>query len=320
MPQQEPQQDPTIPPAAVAGPPVLDPTRWEDFEGFRETFLLNFTDPRDNTALRAVGRVLYHLVLEAAHVMPGPPESWVRAHIRAAVADLRFLQGFLAFVGEERGNTDLPAAEEDLCRTVARKARILGRVADGIEVGLGEIRPAVSGPPHGARERYAPRNVSDLSHGASGPPAPGAGLLPHRAGRLPGGVGGSFRQSGGSLRGAKDAVHGGERAAPGNQPLGKGSKRLEGGPGGEKREAEWPFVERRIKRRKNLHESICSCSFSLNCAAANVESFQGVATPDQHGHAPCTIPGHSLGAFKWGRQPTQCEALPYKISTDLFII
>jgi hypothetical protein len=136
MEQQEPQQDPTLP-EPVAGPPVLDPTRWEDFEGFRETFLLNFSDPRDNAALRTLGRVLYHLILEAAHVMPAPPEGWVRTHLRAAVADLRFLQGFLAFVGEEREHVDLPDGEGDLCRTVARNARSLGKIADVIEAQIG---------------------------------------------------------------------------------------------------------------------------------------------------------------------------------------
>jgi hypothetical protein len=135
---QEPQPDSMPSTDLVSCPPVLDPDCWEDFEGFRETFLLNFSDPRDNAALRAVGRVLYHLVLEAAHVMPGLPEGWVRAHIRAAVADLRFLQGFLSFVGDEQQiSSDLAAGEEDLCRTVARKARSLGRIADAIEAELG---------------------------------------------------------------------------------------------------------------------------------------------------------------------------------------
>ncbi len=136
-------------PAAV--PPVLDPSRWEDFEGFRETFLLNFSDPRDNAVLRALGRTLYHLILEAAHVMPGPREGWVRAHLRAGVADLRFLQGFLAFIGEERESVDLPAGEEDLCRLVARNARALGRIADGIEARLAPT----PGPSPAERERGA---------------------------------------------------------------------------------------------------------------------------------------------------------------------
>ncbi len=137
---QEPQQDPStpdLPTHPAAGPPVLDPARWESFEGFRETFLLNFSDPRDNAALRSLGRVLYHLILEAAHVMPGPPEGWIRAHLRAAVADLRFLQGFLAFVGDEQQNNDMAAGEEDLCRTVVRNAHSLGEIADVIEGQLG---------------------------------------------------------------------------------------------------------------------------------------------------------------------------------------
>jgi hypothetical protein len=133
----EPQPQPTLPDHSTAGPAVLDPARWEDFEGFRETFLLNFSDPRDNATLRALGRLLYHLILEAAHVMPAPPEGWVRTHLRAAVADLRFLQGFLAFVGEERDDAGMPEGEEDLCRAVARNARSLGRIADVIEARLG---------------------------------------------------------------------------------------------------------------------------------------------------------------------------------------
>lgn len=141
MEQQEPPQPPEKPPTSItdpaAVPPVLDPGRWEDFEGFRETFLLNFSDPRDNETLRALGRTLYHLILEAAHVMPAPPEGWVRAHLRAAVADLRFLQGFLAFVGEEREHAGLEEGEEELCRTVARNARSLGKIADTIEAGIG---------------------------------------------------------------------------------------------------------------------------------------------------------------------------------------
>jgi len=128
---QEPQ-----PTSEPAGPPVLDPSRWEDFEGFRETFLLNFTDPQDNAAFRNLGRTLYNLVLEAAHVMPVHPEGWIRIHVRAAVADLRFLQGFLAFLAEERGEVELPAGEAELCQTAGEKALSLGEIADAIEAQL----------------------------------------------------------------------------------------------------------------------------------------------------------------------------------------
>jgi hypothetical protein len=120
----------------VIATPPLDPTRWEDFEGFRETFLLNFTDSTHNATLRSLSRMLYHLILETAHLMPVPEEGWLRLHLRAAVADLRFLQGFLAFLADERKDVALPEDEDDLCRDVSRKARAVGRIADGIEARL----------------------------------------------------------------------------------------------------------------------------------------------------------------------------------------
>lgn len=124
-------EEQTLP--SPAAPPSIEPARWEDFEGFRETFLLNFTDPEQNLALRTVACLLYNLILEAAHAMPGPGEGWVRAHVRAALADLRFLQGFLAFLGEERRAESLPEDERVICQAVGRKARALGRIADGME-------------------------------------------------------------------------------------------------------------------------------------------------------------------------------------------
>ncbi len=138
-------QMPTPPSAAekaVAFPPVLDPSRWEDFEGFRETFLLNFSDPESNAAMRSLGRVLYHLVLESAHVMPVLPGGWLRGNLLAALADLRFVEGFLAFVGEERGSEGLTAGEEELCRSVRRKARALRRIADALGDELGVCAPS----------------------------------------------------------------------------------------------------------------------------------------------------------------------------------
>lgn len=136
------QQDESLSFKPISRPPVLAPPRWEDFEGFRETFLSHVTAPEDNAACRALARMLYHLVLEAAHVMPVPPEGWVRTQIRAAVADLRFLQGFLAFVGEEHRSTAIPPEEAALCRAATRNARSLRRIADAIE---GRLGPAATG-------------------------------------------------------------------------------------------------------------------------------------------------------------------------------
>jgi len=111
-------------------PPGLDPARWEDFEGFRETFLLHFTEPGHNAALRSLGELLYSLVLEAPYALPDPAEGWVRVHTRAALADLRFLEGFLLFLGEERRDAGATPEEERLSRSAGRTARSLCRIAD----------------------------------------------------------------------------------------------------------------------------------------------------------------------------------------------
>jgi len=37
-------------------PPLLDPATWEDHQGFRESFLVQFLDPWDNFVLREAVR------------------------------------------------------------------------------------------------------------------------------------------------------------------------------------------------------------------------------------------------------------------------
>jgi hypothetical protein len=59
-------------------PPIIDPARWEDFAVFRETFLLYFTEPPSNTALRIFGRLFHELVLEYYHHWPNWPEGLPR--------------------------------------------------------------------------------------------------------------------------------------------------------------------------------------------------------------------------------------------------
>ena len=134
------QQPPeSTPPPAALTPPALDPARWEDFNGYRETFLLYFPEPTANASLRRTADLYYQLVLESPLVMPDPPEGWVRTQIRAALADLRFLQGFLASLGEE-AETSLTAHEEHLCRFVGKRAEVIGKTADEIEAQLGAWR------------------------------------------------------------------------------------------------------------------------------------------------------------------------------------
>jgi len=88
----------TSTPAAAAGPPVIDPEDFHDFEGYRETTLSLITDRERNAAMRATGRLIYAMAAELSGEPP-EPEGALRHQCRAAVADLRFMQGFLGMLG-----------------------------------------------------------------------------------------------------------------------------------------------------------------------------------------------------------------------------
>ncbi|HBL25316.1 MAG TPA: hypothetical protein DD490_00595 [Acidobacteria bacterium] len=122
--------------------PELRPeaAQWEDFEGFRETFLVHFADPEHKVALRRLGQLLYALILEAPYPPPQPEGegAWVRSHLGAALADLRFLQGFLGFVGQEGGDGGSARELTLLCQAAGRISRAVGREAERLEGALGQ--------------------------------------------------------------------------------------------------------------------------------------------------------------------------------------
>ena len=62
-------------PQAPAVPPLIEPSAWEDFPAFRETFLMYFTETPANSALRIFGRLFHELVLEYYHHWPNWPEG-----------------------------------------------------------------------------------------------------------------------------------------------------------------------------------------------------------------------------------------------------
>ena len=126
----------------IAIPPLVRPDRWEDFAVYRETFLVYFTEPRDNVALRDSGRLTHNMALEYYRHWPDQPEGWTRSHLRAAVADLRHLEGFLATFGENPPE-DHPH-EAHLCRTAGKMARKVASVADQLEKELGSWRGEAS--------------------------------------------------------------------------------------------------------------------------------------------------------------------------------
>jgi hypothetical protein len=128
--------DSTPPPV----PPAASPDRWESFPVFRETFLMYVTPIGFYAALRATGEMLYSLMLETPVEWPGWEESATRTELRAAGADLRHLQGFLASVGREREVSSLDAEDAYLSLVAGRLARQLDRMAGWIERELAEVR------------------------------------------------------------------------------------------------------------------------------------------------------------------------------------
>jgi hypothetical protein len=64
---------------------------------------------------------------------PAWPESSTRTEMRAAVADLRHLQGFLASIGQERRVSSLDPGDAKLSKHASQVARLLKQVGDTIE-------------------------------------------------------------------------------------------------------------------------------------------------------------------------------------------
>jgi hypothetical protein len=125
-------QDSTSPPDSAV-PPILDPGQWESYPVFRESALLYISEPQFNAALRVAGEHFYSMLLEVYDSWPEWPESSTRMELRAAVADMRHLQGFLASIGLERKASSLEPADHKLAKYAAELARTLNKLAGGIE-------------------------------------------------------------------------------------------------------------------------------------------------------------------------------------------
>jgi hypothetical protein len=120
-------------PPDSAVPPILDPGQWESFPVFRESFLLYISEPQFNAALRTAAEHFFAMMLETYDRWPAWPESSTRMELRAAVADMRHLQGFLASVGQERRISSLSEGDVRLSRLASEIARTLNRIAGSIE-------------------------------------------------------------------------------------------------------------------------------------------------------------------------------------------
>jgi hypothetical protein len=121
----------------TATPPRIIPAAWEDFPAFRETFLMYFTEPPANAALRVVGRLLHELVLEYYHHWPEWPAGVTATEMRCALADLRHLEGFLSAVGREHEEAALSEPDTALSILAGRLAGEVTRIAEEIESAIG---------------------------------------------------------------------------------------------------------------------------------------------------------------------------------------
>jgi hypothetical protein len=140
MPDLEPDSTGPAPPVAIPPIPVTPPTdastAWHDASVFRESFLLYLTEEPLNSVLRIFGRMLFDLVLNYYHRWPDWPHGVTAAELRAAVGDLRALQGYLAGVGREHAEAPLSEPDTVLSLLAGRQAGELARVADEIELAL----------------------------------------------------------------------------------------------------------------------------------------------------------------------------------------
>ena len=144
-----PEQDQSTPPELPPDPddvatiqPVVDPARFEDFPTFRETFLSFIVGAEANTTVRRFGDLLYNLTLEYWQYWPDQPEGQLRASLRAAVADMRHVQGFLSEWAAPETSPG-SAHEEHLAKVGGGIAGDLGVLADRLEMELGAWRGEV---------------------------------------------------------------------------------------------------------------------------------------------------------------------------------
>ena len=121
-------------------PHPLQPSSWEAHAVFRETYLHLYPETHIRDAFRSVGVTLYDNALLHEETYKERSEVPVKADLRAALRDLRQLQGYIHHLGAEPGSVDDPeqvqlhllAVElsEQLGAEAARFEEILGTAPD----------------------------------------------------------------------------------------------------------------------------------------------------------------------------------------------
>lgn len=147
-------------PPKIRTAPKIQLEAWEAEQGiFRETFLSEIFDPEDNEVFRAFAKVQRSLVLCSDRFWHLSESDAVAHSLQSALADLRYLQGYLRYVeGYEGEDEDDHEDDEDegdegdegepseadlvhqLRQFAIRVAERIGRVADEIEEKVGDWR------------------------------------------------------------------------------------------------------------------------------------------------------------------------------------
>ncbi len=89
-------------------PSALQPRHWEAHAVFRETYLHLYPEAYNRDAFRSVGVTLYDNALLHEETYKERGEVPVKSDLRAALRDLRQLQGYIHHLGAEAGSDDDP--------------------------------------------------------------------------------------------------------------------------------------------------------------------------------------------------------------------
>ncbi len=89
-------------------PNRLQPSHWEAHAVFRETYLHLYPEAHIRDAFRSVGVTLYDNALLHEETYKERGEVPVKSDLRAALRDLRQLQGYIHHLGADSGSVDDP--------------------------------------------------------------------------------------------------------------------------------------------------------------------------------------------------------------------
>lgn len=133
--------DPTVEPASEDGDllPLRDPGRWEEVEGYRQTFLIHFTQPGAAAALLKAAAKLYDDALESAHSWPRSPLPPVIEQAQAGASECRYLEGFFGMVAREGEESSLSRGEIRISALSGGYAAAAGELAARIERDLDSV-------------------------------------------------------------------------------------------------------------------------------------------------------------------------------------